>query len=104
MSEEMRELVLCEVFRSPRRAETYLYTARSEGLARVPQALLDSFGEPESVLTFRLHRHRKLARVEASAVIEAIAEHGFYLQLPPQHPASVSPVAVAPGEEGAGAH
>lgn len=78
--------LICEVFRSPRRADTYLYVQRSEGLARVPEALLERFGEPQSVLTLLLEPTRKLARVNALDVLVAIDDQGFYLQLPPDPP------------------
>jgi uncharacterized protein YcgL (UPF0745 family) len=75
--------VLCEVFRSPRREGLYLYVRRDEGLARVPEALLASFGTPQSALVFRLSEDRRLARVSAGEVLAALRERGFYLQLPP---------------------
>jgi hypothetical protein len=76
-------VLLCEVFRSPRRPGTYLYVARSEGLSRVPEPLLAHFGTPESVLTLKLHAERRLAQADAVEVLRALDEQGFYLQLPP---------------------
>jgi uncharacterized protein YcgL (UPF0745 family) len=75
--------VLCQVFRSPRREGMYLYVDRGEGLARVPEALLQRFGVPEPALVFRLDGERRLARASARDVLNALAEQGFYLQMPP---------------------
>ena len=77
------QAVVCEVFRSPRREGMYLYVDRTEGLARVPEALLTNFGTPQSALVLRLDAQRRLANADAKAVLEALAERGFYLQMPP---------------------
>ena len=75
---------ICDVFRSPRREGMYLYVLRSDGLARVPDALLSVFGEPEPALSFVLEPGRKLARADATRVLEALNEQGYYLQRPPE--------------------
>jgi uncharacterized protein YcgL (UPF0745 family) len=71
------------VYRSSRGRETYLYVDSAEDLARVPGPLLDRFGTPVLVLTLELPPERKLARVAATTVLDAIATIGFYLQMPP---------------------
>ena len=75
--------MLCQVYRSPRQNEMYLYVAREEGLNRVPAALLERFGEPEEVMMVLLDGKRKLARVDAAEVVDKIREQGFFLQMPP---------------------
>ena len=74
---------LCEIFRSPRKEGMYLYVDKQQGLAELPETLLASFGAPESVMTLLLSPDRKLARADALAVLEAIEQQGFYLQMPP---------------------
>lgn len=74
---------LVQVFRSSRREGTYLFVDLKEGLARVPEALLLQFGRPEPALRLNLTPERKLAQADAPTVLEAIAERGFYLQVPP---------------------
>ncbi|MGC3874278.1 YcgL domain-containing protein [Halomonas sp. GXIMD04776] len=78
----MRRL-LCEVFKSSRKDDMYLYVDKAKGLAQVPEALLERFGKPVSAMTLLLTQDKKLARADASRVMEAIDEQGFYLQLPP---------------------
>ena len=75
--------LLCTIFKSSREKDMYLYVKHSDQLLRVPKALLDKFGKPELVTTLALTPDKKLARVEASKVIEALDKKGFYLQLPP---------------------
>ncbi|MCC5885597.1 MAG: YcgL domain-containing protein [Gammaproteobacteria bacterium] len=75
---------LVQVYRSSRREGHYLFVDLAEGLARVPEPLLVHFGRPEPALRLNLTRQRRLAQADAGAVLDAIAEKGFYLQLPPQ--------------------
>jgi uncharacterized protein YcgL (UPF0745 family) len=75
--------LLCEVFAGSRRDGCYLFVREEEGLARVPAALLASFGTPRSVMTLELDLGRQLAQASAERVLESIVESGFYLQLPP---------------------
>ncbi len=81
---------VCTVYRSSRHDGMYLYVDRREGLERVPESLLERFGEPREVLTLMLDEKRKLARADPRAVLEALAEKGFYLQLPPTVPGGMT--------------
>lgn len=74
---------LIKVYKTERKAGTYLYVDFAEGLERVPQALLDQFGVPELALSLNLTLDRKLAQADARAVLSAIAETGYFLQMPP---------------------
>ena len=75
--------MFCQVYRSSRRQETYLYVDKAEGLERVPEALLQQFGEPEAVMLVQLDGKRRLARADADAVVKEIQQQGYYLQMPP---------------------
>lgn len=78
----MRRL-LCEIFKSPRRDEMYLYVDKARGLGEVPEALLERFGDPVPVMTLLLSEDKPLARADAAQVVSVIDEQGFYLQMPP---------------------
>lgn len=75
--------LLCEIFKSPRKDEMYLYVDKRRGLADVPEALLERFGTPVAALTLILDPDKPLARADAAEVMAAIEEKGFYLQMPP---------------------
>jgi uncharacterized protein YcgL (UPF0745 family) len=75
--------LLCNIYKSRRKEETYLYVSMKDDLAKVPEALLETFGRPELVTKLIITEERKLARAEASKVLASIEEKGFYLQLPP---------------------
>lgn len=75
--------LICDIYKSPREDEMYLYVKKQEALERVPPALLDKFGKPRHVMTLLLVPGKKLARVDVERVIEQIESSGFYLQMPP---------------------
>ncbi|MBK6738801.1 MAG: YcgL domain-containing protein [Haliea sp.] len=75
--------MLCQVFRSSRQQEMYLYVEKSRGLDAVPDELLARFGTPTPVMVLLLTPERTLARAESSAVLASIEQQGFYLQMPP---------------------
>lgn len=75
--------LICEIFRSSRKEEMYLYVDRAQGLEPVPDVLMKQFGEPVSVMTMILTPEQKLARANVDEVLAGIEEQGFYLQMPP---------------------
>ncbi len=74
---------ICCVYKSSKQDEMYLYVDKREGLARVPEALLKSFGEPKELMTLLIRADKKLARVDAAKLLNEISSKGFYLQMPP---------------------
>ena len=79
-------MVLCSVYRSGRKAETYLYLARGRTLDDLPQGLREAFGEPVFVMQLKLSEERRLARVDVRQVMAQLEETGYFLQLPPELP------------------
>ncbi|MCK7596048.1 YcgL domain-containing protein [Microbulbifer sp. CAU 1566] len=74
---------LCDIYRSPREAEMYLYVDKAQGMARVPEKLQSLFGKPVHVTTLLLTPKRKLARADVEKVMNALRDQGYYLQMPP---------------------
>ena len=73
-----------DVYLSARVAFMYLYVRAGADLSEViPEPLVAHFGEQEAFLNLALWPERPLARVAAERVLAAIAEQGFYLQMPP---------------------
>ncbi|WP_106478576.1 YcgL domain-containing protein [Phytohalomonas tamaricis] len=79
----MTERLICQVFKSTRKDEMYLYVDKARGLQDIPEALSAMFGRPEPVMTVLLTPEKKLARADATKVIETIRSQGYYLQMPP---------------------
>jgi hypothetical protein len=76
--------ILCTIYRSPKKEGMYLYVDKKEDLERVPEFLLNVFGTPQFAMTLLLSPDRKLARADREEVVLAIAEQGYYLQMPPK--------------------
>lgn len=77
------EKLICNVFKTRRYPDMYLYVIREEGFDRVPERLLERFDDPELALSFTLTPSRKLAIADATTVFNALLVDGYYLQMPP---------------------
>ena len=73
----------CQIYKSSRQADAYLYVRKNTDLDRLPETLRNVFGVPEKVMEMELQPTTKLAQADAITVIQAIREQGYYLQLPP---------------------
>ncbi len=73
----------CWIYRSRRKDDLYLYLREPERFDLVPEPLRRLFGEPLFVMALTLEPDRRLARVDAAQVREALAGAGFFLQMPP---------------------
>lgn len=75
--------ILCDVFKTRKKDEMYLYVTKKDGMSRVPDELKEMFGQPLLAMTILLTPEKKLGRADAAKVIEQLEENGFYLQMPP---------------------
>jgi uncharacterized protein len=71
------------VYKSQRKAETYLYLAARDDFACLPEPLRAQLGGLQFVLEVALTPERKLARVDPTVVRTNLAAQGFHLQFPP---------------------
>jgi len=76
-------IMLCVVYKSIRKPQTYIFVAKRDDFSQVPDALLEQFGPPQLVSVLNVKNDTKMAMAEAPKVLKAITETGFYLQLPP---------------------
>ncbi len=82
----MKNITNCQVFRSGKKSETYLFLAEHKLFKDLPEKLRVMFGEPVFVMDLELTPKSKLARVETRSVLEGLSECGYFLQLPPKLP------------------
>lgn len=75
--------MLCAIYRSSKRDQTYLYVEKKDDFSRVPQDLMQGFGNPVFAMLLPLDGSKKLANAEIEKVKQALTEQGYYLQLPP---------------------
>lgn len=71
------------VYKSQRKADTYVYLAIRDDFARLPEPLRTGLGKLAFVLEVTLTPERKLARADARVVRENLAASGFHVQFPP---------------------
>ena len=91
----------CEIYKSSKKDEMYLYVARVNSsddqenpLDILSDALKSAFGRATFVMSIELHEEKKLARANAMHVMDSIQTKGFYIQLPPE--GLINPNAVEP--------
>nr|WP_086940443.1 YcgL domain-containing protein [Thaumasiovibrio occultus] len=73
----------CAVYKSSKKADTYLYIETKDKFDRVPKALLSEFGEPHLVMVVDISKRDKLAQIATERLQQVLLKDGFYLQLPP---------------------
>ncbi|WP_208952146.1 YcgL domain-containing protein [Rahnella sp. ChDrAdgB13] len=75
--------MLCVIYRSTKRDQTYLYVEKKDDFSRVPEELLKGFGVLQFSMMLNLTGREKLASADISKVRQALEEQGYYLQVPP---------------------
>jgi uncharacterized protein YcgL (UPF0745 family) len=75
--------MLCAVYKSSKKQETYLYVPGRDDFSKVPEALFKTFGKPVFMMIMPLKKDRELARVDIHKLRLELKTKGFYLQLPP---------------------
>ena len=71
------------VYKSQRRADTYVYLAERDEFSRLPEPLRTQLGSLAFVLDVELTPDRTLAREDPAQVRENLVARGFHLQFPP---------------------
>lgn len=71
------------VYKSPRKANTYVYLAARDDFERLPAPIRQQLGALQFVLEVELTPERKLARADPAVVRANLAAQGFHLQFPP---------------------
>ncbi|MCW3174056.1 YcgL domain-containing protein [Shewanella subflava] len=89
--------MICAVYKSSRKADTYLFVEKRDVFNDVPQPLMDMFGTPKLVMLVPLTKRDSLALADIEKVKSELKAKGYYLQLPPpnenlleQHKASIN--------------
>ncbi len=75
--------MICYIYRSPKKSETYLYVTKMDDFSSVPEQLIKMFGEPDFSMTLNLAKRTHLARENIEIVREQLSNDGYFLQMPP---------------------
>ncbi len=73
--------MLCHIYRSNQKLDTYLYLVDKDDFSIIPAELLCVFGPPEFSFSFDLKQERKLAKEDTVEVLENLEKQGYHLQL-----------------------
>lgn len=74
------------VYKSQRKADTYVYLAARDDFARLPEPLRLQLGALAFVMELALTPERKLAQEDPAVVRTNLATRGFHIQFPPTQP------------------
>lgn len=72
------------VYKSQRKADTYVYLATRDAFDVLPDAVREQLGALSFVLDVALTPERRLAREDTATVRERLRTQGFHLQMPPR--------------------
>lgn len=78
--------MLAHVYKSLKKADTYVYFAARDDFARLPEPLRSQLGALQFVLDVDLTPGRTLAQEDPEVVRGNLAARGFHLQFPPTMP------------------
>lgn len=76
--------MLSAVYKSKKKADTYLFVEKRDDFSKVPEPLMATFGQPTFVMLINLDKREKLGVADLDKVRQELSEKGFYLQLPPK--------------------
>lgn len=75
--------MLCSVYKSSKKAQTYLFINKRDDFSAVPEALMKMFGKPVMVTVLNLANKTKLGFADLDKVKTNLVSDGYYLQLMP---------------------
>lgn len=75
--------MLCAVYKSLKKEDTYLYLPGRDRFERLPETLKNLLGPLKLVMLFDLRNKTDLALADINKVQKMLLEQGYYLQLPP---------------------
>ncbi|MDP2633234.1 MAG: YcgL domain-containing protein [Pseudoalteromonas sp.] len=75
--------MLTAVYKSKKKADTFLFVEKRDDFSKVPEPLMGMFGKPVYVMLINLAKREHLGVADLNAVKQALTENGFYLQIPP---------------------
>lgn len=75
--------MLTAVYKSKKKADTFLFVEKRDDFSKVPEPLMVTFGQPHYVMIINLAKRDHLGGSDLEAVKSALTDQGYYLQLPP---------------------
>ena len=82
-TEEFKANMICAVYKSSRKVDTYLFVEKRDDFEAVPAPLMQMFGIPKLVMLVPLSKREELAMADINKVKSELTDKGYYLQIPP---------------------
>jgi uncharacterized protein YcgL (UPF0745 family) len=79
----MDAVMLCFVYASTRKPDSYLWLVRRDAFDLLPESLVLMLGDLRFVMEVQLDEQRKLPVEDTVQVLEHLRTQGWHLQLPP---------------------
>jgi len=80
--------ITCYIYRCSAKTDMYIYLAEEDNFDIVPDELTKNLGTTQLAMTLELSRDKKLAKEDATLVMDNLQEKGFHLQMPSDTPIS----------------
>ncbi|WP_392561679.1 YcgL domain-containing protein [Orbus sturtevantii] len=74
-------MMLCYIYRSPKKENSYLYIAKENDFSNVPDILMNVFGKPIFAMKVLLDGKRQFTAGTSQEIENKIKSDGFFLQM-----------------------
>jgi len=75
--------MLTAVYKSKKKADTFLFIEKRDDFSKVPEPLMTMFGQPQYVMIINLAKRTKLGVADLDTLKQSLSDQGYYLQIPP---------------------
>ncbi len=75
----------CHIYRSKQKQGLYIYLVEKDKFDVIPDALKRRLGKLEFTFSMNLDENKKLARLDATQVLQQLKKEGYFLQMPPSN-------------------
>ena len=75
--------MLTAVYKSKKKADTFLFIEKRDDFSKVPEPLMAMFGQPQYVMIINLAKRTQLGVADLDTLKQSLGDQGYYLQIPP---------------------
>ncbi|TMP71192.1 hypothetical protein CWB76_07285 [Pseudoalteromonas sp. S1609] len=75
--------MLTAVYKSKKKADTFLFIEKRDDFSKVPEPLMTMFGQPQYVMIINLAKRTQLGVADLDTLKQSLSDQGYYLQIPP---------------------
>ena len=75
--------MLTAVYKSKKKADTFLFIEKRDDFSKVPEPLMTMFGQPQYVMIINLAKRTQLGVADLDTSKQSLSDQGYYLQIPP---------------------